>query len=147
MLKIKKIVFLCFMLLGSSSFAQELKQSELSGDWRLLAEKNDVKMYVRFENCTVPGAPKTFDFVFFKLENTSGTSKEVNLQMGVNYDKNCTGCNDDDLESFKNISLSAGEVEYGDKTFSNNLHYMVKNYNGTDTNVFESVSLNHFNIK
>ncbi len=148
MLKIKKVIFFCFMLLGFSSFAQELKQSELSGDWRLLAEKNDVKMYVRFENCEIPGAPKPFDFIFFKLENTSNNSKQVDLQLGINYDQHCTGCNNDDLESFRRVSIPAGTTVFGDNTFTQEtLNYLVKNYNGTDNYVFESITLNHFNIK
>ncbi len=148
MLKFKNLLFILAFSLTFSAFSQELKQEQLSKEWVLLTENSGVKIYVMLENCTIAGAPKSFDFVFLKFVNTNSTAKTVDLQLMVNYDKHCTGCNDENKESFRTFKIPAGATVFGDNTFKQEkMNYIIKNYNGTDDYIFQSILLNHLTIK
>jgi hypothetical protein len=147
MKKLAKTLLVILCLAHGSVFGQELKKSELTNDWTLLSESNGVKLFVKSENCQVQGAPKTFDYLFIKLENTNLESKKVDLQLGMNFNEMCIGCSANSTESKREIIVPANSTVMGDATLQRGeLSYLIANHNAT-VYTFKSVKLVHLNIQ
>ncbi len=147
MKKIIKTLLVILCLAHGSVFGQELKKSELTNDWTLFSETNGVKLFVKSETCDVQGAPKPFEYVFIKLENTNSESKTVDLQFGMNFNQLCIGCSLSDIEAKRKIVVPANSILMGDATFKRGeLSYLIANHNAT-VYTFQSVKLIHLNVQ
>lgn len=147
MKKFAKTLLVLLCLVHGSVFGQELKKTQLTSEWTLLSETNGVKLFVKSENCQVQGAPKSFDYLFVKLENTNSTDKTVSLQLGMNFNEACVGCVENDIEALKEISVPANSSVMGDATFQRGeLSYLIANHNAT-VYTFKSVKLVTLKIK
>lgn len=147
MKKLAKTFLVILCLVHGSVFGQELKKSELSNDWTLMSESNGVKLFVKSETCQVQGAPKQFEYLFIKLENTNSESKTIDLQLGMNFNEACIGCSTGDIESKRKVVVPANSTLMGDATFQRGeLSYLIANHNAT-VYTFKSVKLVHLNIQ
>ena len=148
MIKFTKIllVFLCFVQI--SAFGQELKKENLTNDWKLLSEKDGVKVFVKSETCQIQGAPKPFDYAFIKLENTTSEAKTIDFQLGLNYNGTCIGCSESDSEAKRKIVIPANSILIGDATFERGeLSYLIANHNSPNQLSFKSIQLIYLNVQ
>lgn len=148
MKKFAKTLLVILCLVHGSVFGQELKNTELTNQWTLLSETNGVKLFVKSENCQIQGAPKSFDYVFVKLENTNSQEKTVDLQLGMNFTQACIGCVANDPEALRKITIPANSSVMGDATFQRGeLSYLIANHNSPSVYTFKSVQLITLKIK
>ncbi len=148
MIKFAKILLVILCYTPIAGFGQELKNTDLTNDWKLLSEKNGLKLFVKSETCQIQGAPKPFDYVFIKLENTNLEDKTIDFQLGVIYQEKCIGCSLEDNEAKRRLTIPANTTWIGENTFEKGeLSYLITNHNGLDKSVFKSIQLIYLNIQ
>jgi hypothetical protein len=148
MIKFAKLLLVMLCLIHIPVFGQELKKAEITSDWKLLSEKDGLKLFIKSETCQIEGAPKPFDYVFIKLENSNSEDKSINFQLGVNYNQLCVGCLATENEAQRNIVIPANSTLFGDSTFERGeLSYLIANHNGVYNYTFNSIRLIYLNIQ
>ena len=148
MIKFTKAFLVILFLAPMFLFGQEFKKSDLTNDWKLFSENNGLKMFLRSETCKIEGAPKPFDYVFIKLENTTSEEKTIDFQLGLNYQETCVGCSTEDHEAKRNFTIPANTTWMGDNTFvRGKMSYLIQNHNGLDNKTFKSIKLIYLNIQ
>lgn len=104
-MKTLKIVALTTVVLFSSFGLQAqtiMKANDLSNNWKLITEKDNVQFFVKKQECAIEGATLPFIYSFLKIVNTSDSPKTVNYNFAHYFEEGCDGC---DIESEKSYTI------------------------------------------
>lgn len=142
-----RLLLVFAMFASISAFAQSnIAAADLTQEWSLVSQENDVNIYIRKEFCKVGPQAKLLTYVFYKVENTSSSSKNVYFQSGLKYDQECIGCNGEE-ENRKAINVPANSSIECDCTFANGiLSSLITNPNYPDSRKFEAVQVSDIKI-
>jgi len=115
----KKNIFLVFLaaLISVCVYAgnennqnsKEIKNT----DWKLLTEKNGVKIYFKYENCSDEVNDIHQENVVLKVVNTTIQNIIVEWDSELWYNDNCRTCNMKNGENHNKIQLNASETKIG----------------------------------
>lgn len=83
------VCVILFSLFGAFSV---FSQTDDSNGWQLVKSKDGVSVYSQIETCNIEGAPNPFDYVVFKVENTTSESLTVVLHFEIYFEEGCNGC-------------------------------------------------------
>ena len=142
-----RLLLVFAMFASISAYAQSnVAANDLTQEWSLVSQENGVNIYIRKEFCKVGPQAKLLTYVFYKVENTSASSKDVYFQAGLKYDQECIGCNGEE-ENRKAINVPANSSIECDCTFANGLlSSLITNPNYPDSRKFEAVQLSDIKI-
>lgn len=125
-MKLPKSTIIFLLLLSFVSFSC-FSQSESSGEWKILQEKNGIEIYSQKISCDIQGAPNSFDYITFKVVNTNSNSQKIGLQFEIYFEEGCNGCQGKD-ETYTEIELKSGEsIEGSCSSMENKLAYFILN--------------------
>ena len=139
---------LVFAIFASiSTFAQsEVAAADLTQEWSLINQKEGINIYVRTETCKMGPIKKPLVYAFFKFENTTKETLDINFQAAVKYDSGCIGCQVGDVETTHLISIQGNSAKEGDCNFKEaNLSSFI-NDPALTGRIFESISINTFKV-
>jgi hypothetical protein len=121
-LLIKSSVCAAVLFMCSYSNAQ-------SNDWQLMKTQNGIEVYSRIISCDTEGSTIPFDYLVFKVKNTTSQSLNVSLQFEIHFEEGCNGC-ENSRETSTEISLNSGEsIEASCSNFEYRLAYLTLNPN------------------
>lgn len=103
-----------FILFTGAVFGQS--KFELTSDWKLINQSNDVNFYVKRVECAIDGLAKPLVFAFMKVENLSGSDKALTYNFGLQYAEGCSGC-EEGYEFYYTLNLPANTTLEGDCSF------------------------------
>lgn len=127
----KKIVYLLlFTLVSSGVNAQKSIEIEhINKEWKTIYDENDVTIDVNKQFCNIQGVSQPFEYLFFRITNQSASEIEIDFMSHMMLaDNSCSGCDADNIENHKIVTLKGGEILTGDCTFENStLSVLLKN--------------------
>ncbi len=128
-----------FLLLSAGVFAQN------NGDWKLVQSKNGINIYAKEAVCTIDFSGVQLKNNLLKIENTTGTVKNVSFRYGLYYGTtNCATCNNNEYDQKFTIAPNAS-IEASCDNLDDKLKVFIryeneKNYN-PDLSKMEFVNL------
>ena len=125
----KLFISLFFLLLFLTMSFGLKAQSDNSNNFQLLESENGVEVYSQIITCDTDGSAIPFEYVVFKVINTTSEHVNVRLQFEIHFEEGCNGCATA-RETSTEISLEAGEViEASCSNFEYRLAYLTLNPN------------------
>jgi len=91
--------FLCvifFLFFGAFNLFSQMPDSNR---WQLVKAKDGVSVYSQIQTCDIEGAPNPFDYVVFKVENTTLEPLTIGLHFEIHFEEGCNGCGGSDETS------------------------------------------------
>lgn len=96
--------------------------------------------------CDVQGSPNPFEYIVYKVENTTNSSLTFDLRFEIYFEEGCNGCNGSG-ETSRNLTLLPGQmVEANCENPTERLSYFIHNpgfsgsWNYTHSVVFINVN-------
>ena len=105
------------MFSSISLYAQKetLSENILIKDWSLIEESDGIKIYVKKDLCKVGPQEKALKYLFYKIENTTSTNKNIYFLTALRFDSNMS-INE---ENKKSVFVSKNSSVECDCSFSN----------------------------
>ena len=116
----KKKLFSVLVALSSVLVAGAQSLEQPNTDWIELSRKDGVIFWIKRQECSIVETQKPLQYALMKIENTSGSAKQLSFNFGIQYTDVCSGC-DDFSENHVDINVPANSVTEGDCTFENHL--------------------------
>ena len=114
----------CFLLSNVS-----YSQSENTESWNLVKSQDGIEVYSQIVSCETEGASVPFEYVVFKVANTSASLKTALLNFEIQFEEGCNGCERSE-ETSTEIKLESGaSIEASCSDFGNRLSYFILNPN------------------
>lgn len=124
----KMIGFVLFIVTIISSF-NSLAQSENVNKWEFVNSQNGVEIYSQRIFCDIQEGLKPYEYVVFKVLNTSSEKLNIHLQFEIYFEEGCNGCQGKD-ETAAYLILNPGEsIESSCSSLQNKLAYFILNPN------------------
>ena len=89
-------------------------------DWEEITRKDGVIFWIKKNECTIVESQKPLQYSFLRIENTTGSSKQLGFNFGIEYTDACSGC-DDFSEAHVDLAIAPNAIVEGDCTFENHL--------------------------
>lgn len=125
----KLFIPLFFLLLALSTSFGLNAQTESSNNFQLIESKDGIEVYSKIISCDTEGSAIPFDYLVFKVKNTTSQSLHVSLEFEIYFEEGCNGC-ENSRETSIEISLDSGEsIEASCSNFEYRLAYLVLNPN------------------
>ena len=140
--------FFFFTLFASSSvFSQErMTEDQLSEEWQLIQEQDDVKFYVQEMDCSFDYLEKPLKYIFVRIENNSINDLRVQYNIALHFEEGCSGCEEESEFNSGVVIKANSSIEATCKTKEKELTHVIVNPNLKGGWSFESVSIMHVNI-
>ena len=117
--------------LSISTFAYT--QSTERDAWTLLKSQEGIEVYSMIKSCDTEGSEVPFDYLHFKVVNSSNTPIKAELKFEIYFDEGCNGCYDN-KETTREINLQPGEIIESTCSYSESkLSYTILNPNFKDS--------------
>lgn len=129
------------MVFSISLHAQNeiLSENILTNKWSLIEKNDGIKIYVKKNSCKVGPQKKALEYLFYKIENTTSTNKNIFFSAALIFDKYISNNNE---ENKKSVFVSKNSSVECDCSFSNStLSSLITNPNYPDSREFEAVKL------
>ena len=152
--KMKKIIItplliIFTMLFSNSLHAQKeiLSENLLIKNWYLIEESDGIKIYVKKDLCKVGPQEKALKYLFYKIENTTSTNKNIYFSPVLRFNSNPTDNEqitqyNSTEENKKSVFVSKNSSEECDCSFSNGtLSSLITNPNYPDVREFKAIKL------
>lgn len=112
----KKYITLIALLISSLNLMAQnaVELGSLKKEWTELANQNGLVIEGQLTSCKLEGVDKPFDYVFFKLSNTTDEEISFSFNASVNYsDGTCAGC-EESIENTRTFTIAPNTTIIGD---------------------------------
>ena len=132
------IIFTMFFSISLYAQKEILSEDILIKNWSLIEESDGIKIYIKKDLCKVGPQEKALKYLFYKIENTTSTNKNIFFSAALIFDSNMSN----NEENKKSVFVSKNTSVECDCSFSNStLSSLIKNPNYPDSREFEAVKL------
>jgi hypothetical protein len=84
--------FLAVILFSFFGNFNLLAQTDTPSEWELVKAKDGINVFSQIMTCDIEGAPNPFDYVVFKVENTTEGPLTIGLHFEIYFEEGCNGC-------------------------------------------------------
>lgn len=121
-LLINTALFALLLILSSNVYSQ-------SNGWNLVNSESGIEVYSQRVSCDVQSNGKPFDYLVFKVVNTTSTISTFNLKFEIYFEEGCNGC-EGSGETVTTLTLNPNESREGScANLENKLSYFIYNPN------------------
>ncbi len=82
-----------------------------TNEWELVKTQEGINVFSQIMTCEVEGAPNSFDYVVFKVENTTVNQLTVGLHFEIYFEEGCNGCDGSEETSTALVLEPGGFIE------------------------------------
>lgn len=119
--------FLCVILFSLFGTFNLFAQTHDSNEWQLVKAKDGINVFSQIVTCDIEGAPNPFDYVVFKVENTTVESLTIGLHFEIYFEEGCNGCHGSEETSTVLLLEAGSSIESSCVNTVDKLAYFILN--------------------
>lgn len=140
-------LFFITLFVSANVFSQErMTKDELTEEWQLIQEQEDIKVYVQSKECSFDYLAKPLSYVFVMVENNSTNAMKVQYNIALHFEEGCSGCEEESEYNTGIIIKANSSIEGTCDTKKKEVTRLILNPNLKGGWKFESVSIMHLKI-